>query len=109
MAWLILMLVVVVYSASLVFSYSEVIRESKYFFVLSMLGSFTIGTLWVMGVRVCQTTDRIFFFSLCWSFAVILTDYLIPLAFYNLNVNKYVVLGSLIVAVGLTIMKLNMR
>ena len=45
MAWLILMLVVVVYSASLVFSYSEAIRESRYFFVLSMLGSFTIGTL----------------------------------------------------------------
>lgn len=109
MAYLILLLVVAVYSTSLMFSYTESIRESKYYCLMSLCCSLCIGMLWVYGVRAMQTTERIFFFSLCWEFAVILTDYLIPLAFYGLNVNKYVVMGSLVVAAGLTIMKLNMR
>lgn len=109
MAYLILLLVITVYSTSLFFSYTPSIRESKYFYILSLCCSFCIGTLWATGVRVSQTTERIFFFSLCWEFAVILTDYIIPLVFFGLNANKYVTLGSLIVAVGLTIMKLNMK
>ena len=109
MAYLILLMVVLVYSTSLFFSYTDSIRESKYYYAMSLCCSFCIGTLWVNGVRICQTTDRIFFFSLCWEFAVILTDYVIPLVFFGLNANKYVTLGSLIVAVGLTMMKLNMK
>jgi len=109
MAYLILLLVITVYSTSLFFAYTDSIRDSKYFYMLSLCCSFCIGTLWATGVRVCHTTERIFFFSLCWEFAVILTDYIIPLVFFGLNANKYVTLGSLIVAVGLTIMKLNMK
>jgi hypothetical protein len=109
MAYLVLIAVVAVYSTSLCMSYTDSIRESKYFYPLSLMCSFCIGSLWVVGVRLSNATDKIFFFSLCWEFAVILVDYLIPLAFYSLNVNKYVVFGSFVVAVGLTIMKLNMR
>ena len=109
MLYLILLAVVTVYSTSLLFSYSDSVRESKYYFMLSLCCSLCIGMLWAGGVRVCKTTERIFFFSLCWEFAVILIDCLIPLAFYSLNVNKYVVFGSFVVAIGLTIMKLNMR
>ena len=109
MAYLILLLVMVVYSTSLYISYTDSIRESKYFFLISLCCSLCIGTLWATGTRVCQTTERIFFFSLCWEFAAIMTDYIIPLVFFGLNANKYVILGSLIVATGLVIMKLNMR
>jgi hypothetical protein len=68
-----------------------------------------VSTLWVSGIKLIDNKERIFLFSLCWEFSVISIDYLVPLVFYGLNVNKYVVLGSLIVAVGLTVMKLNMR
>jgi hypothetical protein len=68
-----------------------------------------VSSLWVSGIKLIDNKERIFLFSLCWEFSVISIDYLVPLVFYGLNVNKYVVLGSLIVAVGLTIMKLNMR
>ena len=68
-----------------------------------------VSSLWVSGIKLIDNKVRIFLFSLCWEFSVISIDYLVPLVFYGLNVNKYVVLGSLIVAVGLTVMKLNMR
>jgi hypothetical protein len=109
MAYLVLLLVVAIYSTSLSMSYTDSVRESKYFYPLSLVCSFCIGSLWVIGVRFSKTTEGIFFFSLCWEFAVIITDYVIPLVFFGLNANKYVTLGSLIVAVGLTIMKLNMK
>ncbi len=109
MAYLVLLVVVAVYSTSLCMSYTDSVRESKYFYPLSLMCSFFIGTLWVTGVRLSKTTENIFFFSLCWEFAVILTDYIIPLVFFGLNANKYVTIGSLVVAVGLTIMKLNMK
>ena len=109
MLYLILLAVVTVYSTSLLFSYSDSVRESRYYFILSLCCSLCIGMLWASGVRACKTTERIFFFSLCWEFSVIFIDYLIPLAFYGLNVNKYVILGSLLVAAGLTVMKLNMH
>jgi hypothetical protein len=68
-----------------------------------------VSGLWISGIKLIDNKERIFLFSLCWEFSVISIDYLVPLVFYGLNVNKYVVLGSLIVAVGLTVMKLNMR
>ena len=52
MAYLVLIAVVAVYSTSLCMSYTDSIRESKYFYPLSLMCSFCIGSLWVVGVRV---------------------------------------------------------
>lgn len=109
MEWLIIFAVMVTYSSSLALCYNDDLRRSWFYPWLSIGIGFVISSLWMLGVRTIDNKERIFLFSLCWEFSVILIDYLVPLVFYGLNVNKYVVLGSLITALGLTIMKLNMR
>lgn len=109
MEWLVIVAVMAIYSLSLVLCYDDGIRNSWYYPWLALSMGFVISSLWVAGVRAIDNRERIFLFSLCWEFSVISIDYLVPLVFYGLNVNKYVVLGSLVTALGLTIMKLNMR
>lgn len=109
MEWIIILAVMTLYSLSLVLCYDDNIRNAWYYPWLSVVIGIMVSTLWVSGVKFADNKERIFLFSLCWEFSVISIDYLVPLVFYGLNVNKYVVLGSLIVAVGLTVMKLNMR
>lgn len=109
MAYFILLIVILIYGSSLCFAYTDTVRDSKYFYLLSLGCSLCVGFLWAAGVKVSHTTERIFLFSLMWEFAVILTDYVVPLIFFGLNSNKYVTLGSLIVAAGLTVMKLGMK
>ena len=109
MEWLIILAVMTLYSLSLVLCYDDNIRNAWYYPWLSVVIGIMVSTLWVSGIKFIDNKERIFLFSLCWEFSVISIDYLVPLVFYGLNVNKYVVLGSLIVAVGLTVMKLNMR
>jgi len=105
----IILAVMTLYSTSVMLCYNSETRNSWYYPVVSILIGLCISSMWVTGVRVLDNKERIFFFSLCWAFAVIFVDYVIPLVFFGLNVNKYVVLGSLIVAAGLVIMKLNMK
>lgn len=109
MEWLIILAVMTLYSLSLVLCYDDNIRNAWYYPWLSIVIGIMVSTLWVSGIKLIDNKERIFLFSLCWEFSVISIDYLVPLVFYGLNVNKYVVLGSLIVAAGLTVMKLNMR
>lgn len=108
MEWIIILAVMVLYTSSLIFCYTDLIRNAWYYPILSIGVGVLVSTLWVLGVRFADSKERIFLFSLCWEFSVILIDYIVPLVFYGLNVNKYVVLGSLLVAAGLTLMKLNM-
>lgn len=109
MEWIIILAVMTLYSLSLVLCYDDYIRNAWYYPWLSIVIGIMVSSLWVLGIKLIDNKERIFLFSLCWEFSVISIDYLVPLVFYGLNVNKYVVLGSLIVAVGLTVMKLNMR
>jgi hypothetical protein len=109
MEWLIILAVMSLYSTSLMMCYSDSTRNSWYYPIFSLGFSLIVSTLWVTGVRYLDNKDRIFFFSLCWEFSVIFIDYTIPLVFFGLNVNKYVVMGSFVVAMGLTIMTLNMK
>jgi len=109
MELIILFLVVLIYSASLIITYSDDIRRSSFYIPLSLVASILIGLLWSTGIKHIDNKDRIFLFSLCWEFMILIIDYIVPLIFYSLSVNKYVILGSFIVAVGLTIMKLNMK
>lgn len=105
----IILAVMTLYSISLTLCYNTETRNSWYYPVVSVVLGLCISSMWISGVRVLDNKERIFFFSLCWEFAVIFVDYVIPLVFFGLNVNKYVVFGSLIVATGLVIMKLNMK
>jgi hypothetical protein len=109
MEWLVILAVITLYASSLILCYSDSIRNAWYYPLLSIAIGIIVSTMWVLGVRLADNKERIFFFSLCWEFSVIFIDYAIPLAFFGLNVNKYVILGSLLVATGLVIMKLNMR
>ena len=109
MECVIILAVMTLYSTSLMLSYNPDTRNSWYYTLLSLAIGLLVSTLWTLGVRILDNKERIFFFSLCWEFAVIFIDYAIPLAFFGLNVNKYVILGSILVATGLVIMKLNMR
>ena len=109
MEWLIILAVMSLYSISLIVCYDDVARNTWYYPFLSVGLGLIISIFWVLGVKYLDNKDRIFFFSLCWEFSVIFIDYTIPLVFFGLNVNKYVLMGSLVVAAGLTIMKLNMK
>jgi hypothetical protein len=109
MEWLIILAVMTLYSLSLILCYDDHIRNVWYYPWVSVVIGLMVSGLWISGIKLIDNKERIFLFSLCWEFSVISIDYLVPLVFYGLNVNKYVVLGSLIVAVGLTVMKLNMR
>lgn len=107
MEWLILFAAMVFYSISLLLCYSQGIRSAWYYVPLALSIGLCTSLMWTLSVKIIDNKEKIFFFSLCWEFLVILVDCLIPIVFFGISANKYMVIGSVIVVLGLIVMRLN--
>lgn len=109
MEWLILFVAMVFYCISLFLCYCQDIRSSWYYVPLALSIGICTSLMWILSVKVIDNKERIFFFSLCWEFLVVFIDCLIPLVFFGINANKYIVIGAAIVVAGLVVMKINIH
>jgi hypothetical protein len=106
---IIVLIVFFLYGISMSLSYNDSFRNTWYYVPVCVSFSLVCGTMWAFGTRITNGNERLLMFSLAWEFSVILVDIIVPYLIYGITPTRGFFLGSMMVVVGMVIMKLSMR
>lgn len=99
-------------SAFVYFMYSFLVfserlnKDSSYFFVCSMFVGFLYSLLWYYSSRAIADKNEYFMFVLLRDFVYMSVFYFTPTIVYGINLNKWGLLGLIMMVGGLLVMKL---
>lgn len=88
-------------------SYNEAFRRSDYFIPVTILIGLLCSIIWNSMVKYIDDKNRIYYYSLVWDVSTIFVYYLFPLMFLNIKLEKFGIIGIIMIIFGLFVVKLN--
>lgn len=107
MEWFFLVIVVGCYLTTCSMSYNEPFRRSDYFLPTTIAIGLLCSLIWNSMVKYIDDKSRIYYYSLVWDISTIFVYYLFPLFFLNVKLEKYGIIGIVMIIAGLITVKLN--
>lgn len=101
----ILVAIFVTYSCYTYIGYNEGIRNSKYFLVLGLSISLTSNLLWLLGLRILNSSHSIFWFGLTFDILVTACSLYIPVILSKVKFHSMTWLGIALIVSGLMVIK----
>jgi hypothetical protein len=95
------------YSLQASFSYSETIKNSNYGLIASLAISNIAGSVWFYVAKTTTNPRDILTYGTIWDSFIMLSYWIVPIAFFGVKLNPASIFGLSIVAVGTLIVKLN--
>ncbi|MBX3040165.1 MAG: hypothetical protein KF789_05575 [Bdellovibrionaceae bacterium] len=95
----------VTYSCYTYLGYSETLRNSKYFFAIGLSISLLSNLMWLLGVRLLNQSQGIFWYGIAFDFIVTTCSLYIPIVLSKVKFNSLTWLGVGLVISGLFVIK----
>lgn len=101
----ILFLIFLTYSAYTYLGYHEGLRNSRYFFVIGLSLAIVSNLSWMMGVRILNTPQSIFWLAIGFDVIVTACSLYVPIVLSKVKFNSFTWLGIGLIVGGLLIIK----
>lgn len=101
----ILVSIFVTYSVYTYLGYNESLRNSRYFILMGLTLALTSNLLWLLGLRIINNSQSIFWFSLAFDVIVTTCSLYVPIVLSKVKFNSITWLGVALVVLGLFIIK----
>jgi multidrug transporter EmrE-like cation transporter len=105
MEWAWLIVITVVYIICAYLTYKEEWRHEWWYIPVGCIFGYILVPIWYLVVRHIDDNDRIYFYSLCWDTLMVLVYYLLPIFLFGVKLNRNGVIGLLLMAAGLILLK----
>lgn len=103
--WTIIGIAALIYAISAIMNFSPTLRNSSWFYPMSITLSLATTLLWAYLARILDDKDKIFIATIFWDIAVHGTFLIIPIVMFNVKLNPMAWLGILLVIVGFVLIK----
>jgi multidrug transporter EmrE-like cation transporter len=103
--WLVLVVIGLLYVCSAYLSYNEEWRRTDWFWPVSVVLGLVISSVWFAMVKYLDDKQRIYVYSLCWDSLMCGTFYLVPLIFFGVKLDRWSVLGLILMIAGVMLIK----
>lgn len=101
----ILVLIFLTYSAYTYLGYHEGLRNSRYFFVIGLSLAIVSNLSWMMGVRILNAPQSIFWLAIGFDIIVTTCSLYVPIVLSKVKFNSFTWLGIGLIVGGLLIIK----
>ncbi|MDG0817683.1 hypothetical protein [Bdellovibrio svalbardensis] len=101
----ILLSVFVTYSLYTYIGYHEGLRNSKYFILVGLALALTSNLLWLLGLRILNSSQSIFWLSLAFDITITVCSLYIPVILSKVKFNSFTWVGVALVVTGLMVIK----
>lgn len=101
----ILFAIFLTYSLYTYLGYDEALRGSRYFMVMGLSLALASNLLWLLGVRLLNSSQPIFWFALGFDAVVTVCSLYIPVVMAKVRLNGFTWLGVAFIITGLLIIK----
>jgi drug/metabolite transporter (DMT)-like permease len=101
----ILFAIFVTYSLYTYLGYSETLRGSRYFMLMGLSLALISNLLWLLGVKLLNSSQPIFWFALGFDVVVTVCSVYVPLLMSKVRFNAYTWLGVGLIITGLLVVK----
>lgn len=105
MQWLVLVIAFLLYSLCCWLTYSEGYRDKWWYLPLGIMLGATCNLMWLMMTKAIDDKDKIFIYALFWDAVIVAVFYGLPIFFFGVKLDKWGLLGVLMIVIGLTIIK----
>lgn len=106
---ILLTLTFLLYSGYASLSYFEVIRESIWFIPGGLLLALLGNLCWLILARILKVPEDIFFYGIVFDLIVTFSFLLTPFILQKVNINGITILGSIILLIGLILIKVSLK
>lgn len=101
----ILFAIFLTYSLYTYLGYDEALRGSRYFMLMGLSLALVSNLLWLLGVRILNSSQPIFWFALGFDVVVTVCSIYIPVLMVKVRLNNFTWLGVAFIITGLLIIK----
>jgi hypothetical protein len=101
----ILFAIFVTYSLYTYLGYNESLRGSRYFMLMGLSLALVSNLLWLLGVKLLNSSQPIFWFALGFDIVVTVCSLYIPILMSKVRFNGYTWLGVAFIITGLLVIK----
>lgn len=101
----ILFAIFLTYSLYTYLGYNEALRGSRYFMLMGLSLAFVSNLLWLIGVKLLNSSEPIFWFALAFDVVVTVCSVYVPLVMSKVRFNSYTWLGVALIITGLLVVK----
>jgi drug/metabolite transporter (DMT)-like permease len=100
-----LFLIGIMYGFSAWLTYKESNRNSSWFIPALLAIGTVVNLVWAGMARYLDNKQKIYIFSLLWDTVMVLVWYFIPILFFGVKIDRWILLGVLLMVLGLSIIK----
>lgn len=105
MEWFVLFLVGLIYSFSAYITYTES-RDKWWAIPVGTLLGAIVAILWFTMARYLEDKHRIYVYSLFWDTTMWVVYYTIPLLFFGVKLDRWLVVGLSLIITGMVVIKI---
>lgn len=102
----VLVIVAFLYAITCYLTFDEKVREQWWYFPLGILLGIVCNFLWFWAAKYIGDKEKIYVFSLCWDTTMTLVYYALPIFLFGVRLDRWSVLGVLLMVSGLAIIKM---
>lgn len=102
-----IVLAIIFNSCNCLLSFQKNLYDKWYFIPLGVSFAICSNLTWFSAVKFLNDPKKIYIFSIMWDFVICVIYFLFPMIFCKINLQKYELIGLIIVLIGICIMKIH--